>query len=68
MFFAPISAEMQLQFIIYQMVFIYQMFRQGEDHLSVKNMLIKVINRHILQFKKHNIKNRSNSSTINITF
>ena len=43
------------------------MVRQGADPLGVKKMLIKMINRHILQFEKYNFNNRSNSGTIVVT-
>ena len=33
------------------------MLRQGADPLGVKNVLIKMINRHALQFEKYNTNN-----------
>ena len=34
------------------------MLRQGADPLGVKNILVKMINRHELQFEKYNTNNR----------
>ena len=34
------------------------MLRQGSDPLGVKKVLVKMINRHVLQFEKCNINNR----------
>ena len=34
------------------------MFRQGTDSLGVKKVLVKMINRHALQFEKFNTNNR----------
>ena len=34
------------------------MFRQGTDSLGVKKVLVKMINRHALQFEKYNTNNR----------
>ena len=39
-------------------VFLSQKFRQVTDLLGVKKVLIKMINRHILQFKKYNANNK----------
>ena len=33
------------------------MLRQGADPLRVKKVLVKMINRHALQFEKHNTNN-----------
>ena len=34
------------------------MLRQGAEPLSVKMVLVKIINRHVLQFEKYNTNNR----------
>ena len=34
------------------------MLRQGSDHLDVKKVLDKMINRHALQFEKYNTNSR----------
>ena len=34
------------------------MLRQGADPLRVKKVLVKMINRHALQFEKYNANNR----------
>ena len=34
------------------------MLRQGADPLGVKKVLVKMINRHALQFEKYNANNR----------
>ena len=76
MLFATISAEtLQIclatssvvQFIKTSKAFLHQMLRQGADPLGVKKVLVKMINCHALQFKKHNTNNISNSTTFNIT-
>ena len=76
MLFATISAEtLQIclatssvvQFIKTSKAFLHQMLRQGADPLGVKKVLVKMINCHALQFKKHNTNNRSTSTTFNIT-
>ena len=33
------------------------MLRQGADPLGVKKVLVKIINRHVLQFEKYNTSN-----------
>ena len=38
-------------------VFLHRMLRQGADPLRVKKVLVKMINRHALQFEKHNTNN-----------
>ena len=38
--------------------FLHWMLRQGADPLGVKKVLVKMINRHALQFKKYNASNR----------
>ena len=59
MFFATISVEKlrncgatssMVQFIKTSKVFLHRMLRQGADPLGVKKVLVKVINRHVLQF------------------
>ena len=39
-------------------VFLHRMLRQGADPLGVKKVLVKMINRHILQFEKYNTNHR----------
>ena len=34
------------------------MLRQGADPLGVKKVLVKIINRHVLQVEKYNTNNR----------
>ena len=34
------------------------MLRQAADPLGVRKVLVKMINRHVLQFEKHNTNNR----------
>ena len=67
MFFATISAEILqicratssvLQFIKNSKVFLHRMLRQGADPLGVKKVLVKMVNRHALQFEKYNTNNR----------
>ena len=67
MFLATISAEILricratssvVQFIKTSKVFLHRMLRQGVDPLDVKKVLVKMINRHVLQFAKDNTKNR----------
>ena len=67
MFFATISAEILqvcratssvLQFIKKSKVFLHRMLRQGADPLGVKKVLVKMVNRHALQFEKYNTNNR----------
>ena len=67
MLFATISAEILrncratstvVQFIKTSKVFLHQMLRQGADPLSVKKVLVKMINLHVLQFEKCNTNNR----------
>ena len=43
-----------VQFIKTSKVFQHQMLRQGADALGVKKVLVKNINRHVLQFEKYN--------------
>ena len=67
MFFATISTEILqicratssvVQFIKTSKVFLHQMLRQGADPLSVKKVLVKMINSHALQFEKYKTNNR----------
>ena len=67
MFFATISAEiLQIspatssvaQFIRTSKAFLHRMLSQGADPLGVKNVLVKLISRHALQFEKYNTKNK----------
>ena len=67
MLFATISAEILricratssvVQFIETSKVFLHRMLRQGADHVGVKKVLVKMINRHVLQFEKYNTHNR----------
>ena len=76
MFFATISVEILricgatssvVQFIKTSKYFLHRILRQGADPLGVKNVLVKLINRHALQFEKYNTNNRFNSATFNIT-
>ena len=46
-----------VQFIKTTKVFLRRMLRQGADALGVKNILVKMINRHVIQFKKYNTNN-----------
>ena len=66
MFFTTISAEIlricqatcsMVQFIKTSKVFLHRMLRQRADPLGVKKVLVKMINRHALQFEKHNTNN-----------
>ena len=61
MFFATIGAEIPqicratfsvVQFIKTFTVFLHQMLRQGADPLGAKKILVKMINRHVLEFEK----------------
>ena len=47
-----------VQFITTFKVFLLRMLRQGANPLGVKKVLIKMINRHVLQFENYNINNR----------
>ena len=38
-------------------LFLQRMLRQGADPLGVKKVLVKIINRHALQFEKYNTSN-----------
>ena len=67
MFFATISVEILricqatsfvVQFIKTSKVFLHQMLRQLADPLSVKKVLVKMINCLALQFEKYNTNNR----------
>ena len=67
MFFATISSEILgicratssvAQLTKTSKIFLHQMFRQGTDSLGVKKVLVKMINRHALQFEKYNTNNR----------
>ena len=67
MFFATISAEILricratssvVQFIKTSKVFLHRMLRQGPDSSRAKKVLVKMINRHALQFEKYNTNNR----------
>ena len=67
MFFATISAEILgicrptspvAQLTKTSKIFLYQIFRQGTDSLGAKKVLVKMINRHALQFEKYNTNNR----------
>ena len=67
MFFTTISAEIlricqatcsMVQFIKTSKVFLHRMLRQRADPLGVKKVLVKMINRHALQFEKYNTNNR----------
>ena len=67
MFFATITAEILricratssvVQLIKTSTVFLHRMLRQGADQLGVKKVLLKTINRHVLQFEKYNTNNR----------
>ena len=46
------------QFIKTSEVFLHRILRQGADPLYVKKVLVKMINRHPLQFEKYNTNNR----------
>ena len=61
MFFATINAEIlricqaissEAQFIKTSKAFLNRMLRQGADPLGVKKVLVKMVNRHGLQFEK----------------
>ena len=67
MLFATISTEILgicratssvVQVIKTSKVFLHQMLRQGTFLLGVKKVLVKMINRHVLQFDKYNTNNR----------
>ena len=60
-FFATIGAEILqicratfsvVQFIKTFTVFLHQMLRQGADPLGAKKILVKMINRRVLEFEK----------------
>ena len=66
-FFATINAEILricratssvVQFIKTSKAFLHRMLRQGTNPLGVKKVLVKMINRHALQFEKYNTNNR----------
>ena len=68
MFFATISAEILgicratwsvAQFIRTSKAFLHRMLCQEEQLLGVKKVLVKMINRHALQFEKYNANNRN---------
>ena len=46
-----------VQFIKTSKVFLHRMLRQGADPLGVKKALVKMINRHVLQFEEFNTNN-----------
>ena len=46
------------QFIRTSKAFLHRMLRQGADPLGVKKVLVKMINRHAIQFEKYNTNNR----------
>ena len=61
MFFATINAEIlricqaissEVQFMKTSKVFLHRMLRQGSDPLGLKKVLVKMVNRHALQFEK----------------
>ena len=65
MFFATITAEIlricRATSSVVQLIktfFLHRMLRQGADQLGVKKVLLKTINRHVLQFEKYNTHNR----------
>ena len=67
MLFATISTEILgicratssvVQVMKTSKVFLHQMLRQGTFLLGVKKVLVKMINRHVLQFDKYNTNNR----------
>ena len=47
-----------VQFIKTSKVFLHRMLRQRADPLGVEKVLVKMINRHALQFEKYNTNNR----------
>ena len=47
-----------VQFIKTSKVFLHRMLRQGPDSSRAKKVLVKMINRHALQFEKYNTNNR----------
>ena len=40
------------------MVFLHRMLKQGIDPSGLKNVLVKMITCHVLQFEKYNTNNR----------
>ena len=47
-----------VQLIKTSKVFLHRMLRQEADPLGFTKVVIKMINLHVLQFQKHNTKNR----------
>ena len=47
-----------VQIIKVSKVFLHRMLRQVVDPLGIEKVLVKMINRHALQFEKYNTKNR----------
>ena len=47
-----------VQFIKTSKAFLHRMLRKGADPLGVKKVLVKMVNRHALQFEKYNTNNR----------
>ena len=67
MFFATSSVEILricramssvVQFIETSKVFVHRMLRQRADPLGVKKVLLKMMDRHVLQFEKYTTSNR----------
>ena len=52
------AASSVAQFIRTSKVFPHQLLRQRADHLGVKKLLVKMINRHALHFEKYNANNK----------
>ena len=48
-----------VQFIKTPKVFVDRMLRQRADPLGVKKVLVKMMNRHVLQFEKYTTNNRN---------
>ena len=44
--------------LLKHLVFLHRILRQRSDHLDVKKVLDKMINRHALQFEKYNTNSR----------
>ena len=47
-----------VQFIKTSKVFLHRMLKQGADLLGVKKVLVKMVNRHVLQFENYDANNR----------
>ena len=57
-YFVSLNQLVVVQFVKTSTVFPHQMLRQGADPLGGKKVLVKMVNRHILQYEKYSTSNR----------